>query len=115
MFQKGMKKTGGREKGVINSTTRSFKTVFTEVFHKMQEHPRANLHSWGLKYPTEFYRIAGRLIPTEIEGSINHKLIQIGYTDNLAQDSYSAPRSIEDIIEQKEIQHDLLWEEVRKD
>ena len=110
-----MVKTGGRVKGVTNSTSRSFKLLLTEVCQKIQEHPRANLYKWGIENPTEFYRIAARLIPTEVEGSINHKLIQVGYTDNLTQDSYSTPGTINYTPEQETLQYDLLREEVRED
>ena len=48
-----------------------------------------------------------------ITGEFTNKIIQVGYTDNLSEDSYTSSGAIEDIVEQKEVQHDLLRKEVR--
>lgn len=72
-FQKGKEKTGGRIKGQPNKLTeqmRSVKQTVLEAFHKLQEDPNVKLEVWGKKNPKEFYTIASKLIPTEIQANI---------------------------------------------
>jgi len=88
-YSKGHKKIGGRDKGSTNINTRLVKEVFSDVFHNLQEDPIANLATWGKKNPTEFYKIAARLIPTEIQGNISGKIIQVSYTNGITTDSYT--------------------------
>ncbi len=102
-YKKGMTKTGGRDKGVLNKHTKTLKVAFIDVFHKFQEHPRYNLYKWGSENLTEYYKLARSIIPIEVEGSINHKIIQVGYTDDLTQDSYTSSGAIDYPKEQKEI------------
>lgn len=65
------KKTGGRIKGVsVNKATKSMKERFTEAFNKLQDHDTANLNNWAENNPTEFYRLASKLIPTKVEADI---------------------------------------------
>lgn len=60
------KKTGGRKKGTPNKISLTVKQAVIETFSNLGgiEHMTA----WARKQPTEFYRLAGRLIPTEITG-----------------------------------------------
>lgn len=65
---------GGRPKGAVNQTTKLVKEVFNEVFTELQEHETANLKSWAINEPTEFYKLASKLIPSQMNidvGSIN--------------------------------------------
>lgn len=60
------KKTGGRQPGSPNKVSKAFKTAVLDVFN-------ANggvvwLSTWGVANPTEFFRIAARLIPHEVIG-----------------------------------------------
>lgn len=64
---------GGRPKGVKNKTTRMVKDIFTEVFNEMQNSPKVKLLVWAKKEPTEFYKLAAKLIPTEIKADLSGK------------------------------------------
>jgi hypothetical protein len=55
----------GRPKGAVNKTTREFKELVSTVMNELQDDPRANLKSWAKENPTEFYKIASKLIPVE--------------------------------------------------
>lgn len=72
-FKKGQ---GGRPKGVPNAITRTVKETVLAVFNDLQEDPRANLFSWGKDNPTEFYKIAAKLIPTEVNATVNEVTIK---------------------------------------
>lgn len=65
---------GGRPPGAINTTTKLVKEVFADVFADLQSHPTANLRAWAASEPTEFYKLASKLIPTQINADINHAL-----------------------------------------
>jgi len=58
------KKTGGRQIGTPNNVTAIFKdavrTVYTDIGGNTA------FAAWAKENPTEFYRIAARLIPTEM-------------------------------------------------
>lgn len=69
-FEKGHKLAKGRPLGSSNVYTRTIKDVVLETFALLQNEPGADLLSWGKENPTEFYKIAARLIPTQIEASI---------------------------------------------
>lgn len=64
----------GKPKGAINKTTKLVKEVFAEVFQDMQSDPAANLLSWGKENPTEFYKLASKLIPTQMDIAANVNL-----------------------------------------
>lgn len=62
----------GRPPGVQNKLSRTVKETVLAVFNELQNDPDANLTTWAKSEPTEFYRIASKLIPTELTGSIKH-------------------------------------------
>lgn len=66
-FQPG---EGGRPAGVPNKLTKTVKETVLAVFNDLQDDPVANLGQWARTEPTEFYKIAARLIPTEITGTV---------------------------------------------
>lgn len=66
-FEKG---NSGRPKGVQNKLTRTVKETVLSVFNDLQKDPKANLKTWARQEPTEFYRIASKLIPTELTGTV---------------------------------------------
>ena len=68
-FQKGAK-TGGRAKGTPNKITRTVRETVLAVFTDLQSDPKANLKAWAKEEPTEFYRIASKLIPTELTAQV---------------------------------------------
>jgi len=72
----GLRKGGGRPKGARNKTTVVFKDAIMRAFHGLGG--VAALQRWGEKNQTEFYKIAARLIPTEVTGDpeapLQHKV-----------------------------------------
>lgn len=63
LFQPG---NPGRQPGTQNKLTKTFKAALMATFHEIGgvEH----LTAWARLNPTEFYKIAARLIPTEVVG-----------------------------------------------
>jgi len=57
-------KTGGRQVGTPNKVTSAFKDAIRFVYQDIGGH--AAFAAWAKENPTEFYRIASRLIPTEM-------------------------------------------------
>lgn len=68
---------GGRPVGATNKTTKLVKEVFAEVFEKMQDEPDVNLLAWGKDNPTEFYKIASKLIPIQLGSDPDNPLPQV--------------------------------------
>ena len=58
------KKTGGRQVGAPNKVTAIFKDAVHTVYEDIGGN--AAFAAWAKENPTEFYRIAARLIPTEM-------------------------------------------------
>lgn len=71
-FKKG---NPGKPKGAVNKTTKLVKEVFGEVFSELQSDPEANLKAWGQKNPTEFYKLASKLIPIQMAGDPENPLV----------------------------------------
>lgn len=63
---KGSPKSGGRIKGTPNKVTSAFKTAVLNVFN--ENGGEGWLSRWAMENPTEFFKIAARLIPQEITG-----------------------------------------------
>lgn len=57
----------GRKKGVPNKATASVKAAIIEAFEKRGGVPA--LVQWAADDPTEFYKLWGRIAPTEVEVS----------------------------------------------
>jgi len=70
-YQKG---EGGRPKGLQNKNTRLVKEVFAEVFESLQTVPGACLMDWAKDQPTEFYKLASKLIPTQLDATVNQNI-----------------------------------------
>lgn len=85
-FEKG---NAGKPKGAVSKTTKLVKEVFAEVFSNLQDEPGVRLEDWAKQEPTEFYKLASKLIPTQISGDkdqpleIKHNLSSLS-TDELA-------------------------------
>jgi hypothetical protein len=62
----------GRPKGTPNKLTTSIKAAFLEAFEQRGGVPA--LLAWADTEPTEFYKLAARLIPTEVAGDLNGAL-----------------------------------------
>lgn len=64
-FKEGNK---GRPHGAVNKSTRIVKEVFADVFSKLQDDDKAKLETWAKENPTEFYKLASKLIPVQLAG-----------------------------------------------
>lgn len=51
------------------NTQQTIKTAFREAFIALQRHPDLNLLEWAMRNPDDFYKIAAKMIPQEIEQS----------------------------------------------
>lgn len=67
---KGSPKTGGRQKGTPNKLTSTVKHEFEHAFGEMQKLPDVNLYQWGQSNPTEFYKLASKLIPADLNANL---------------------------------------------
>ncbi len=56
-----------RGQGKLNKTV---KETVLAVFNDLQKDPKNKLIAWAKTEPTEFYKIAAKLIPTEITGTV---------------------------------------------
>lgn len=65
----------GRPKGALNKSTKTVKAVFAEVFESLQEEGNpASLREWAKQEPTEFYKLASKLIPTQLDATVNQNI-----------------------------------------
>lgn len=60
----------GRPKGIPNKLSRTVRETVLEVFNKLQDDPANNLEAFAINEPVEFYRIAAKLIPTEVNAKV---------------------------------------------
>ncbi len=63
-FQAGKTKTGGRRVGVSNRLTGAFREAVLHVYSGLGGH--AAFLEWARQNPSEYYKIAARLIPVEL-------------------------------------------------
>jgi hypothetical protein len=63
-FERGREKTGGRKAGVPNKLTGQFREAVQYVYDDIGGHQAFS--QWANDNPTEFYKIASRLIPVEV-------------------------------------------------
>lgn len=68
---------GGRPAGSQNKLTRTVKETVLAVFNQMQEKPATSLLAWAETEPTEFYKIAAKLIPTEVKATVEQERVII--------------------------------------
>jgi hypothetical protein len=78
-FEKGKPRpeNAGRKEGSVNKLTKTVKERVLEVFNELQEDKEANLLSWAKTEPTEFYKIAAKLIPADINAKVEGKIITV--------------------------------------
>ena len=90
-FKKG---NPGKPKGAVNHLTRTVKEVVLLTFNKLQESEDNNLEAFAEKYPRDFYAIAAKLIPTEINAKLNKIQLEIVRTTTTeAEDTSQEPTS----------------------
>jgi len=66
-FKKG---NPGRPKGAENKFTKTVRETVLEVFNQLQEDPKHSLAAFAKDNPTEFYKIASKLIPTDLKAEL---------------------------------------------
>jgi hypothetical protein len=66
-FEKGNK---GKPKGATNKITKSVKEAFVIAFSELQKDKEAKLSNWAKENPTEFYKLAAKLIPTSVSADL---------------------------------------------
>lgn len=71
-FEKG---NAGKPKGAINKLTKTVKETVLAAFNDLQQDPKTNIVAWGKDNPTEFYKIAAKLIPTEVNANVQAVVI----------------------------------------
>ena len=64
MFTKGMPKVGGRKAGTPNKLSRVFREAVMKAYDTIGGDEA--FAQWAAQHPTEFYKIAARLIPAEL-------------------------------------------------
>lgn len=67
------KKTGGRQPGSVNKTTASVKAALMQAFDERGGVPA--LLVWAQEQPSEFYKLWGRLAPTEVSADVSGGLV----------------------------------------
>lgn len=63
----------GRPKGMPNKITRTVRVAFEEAFREINVDPSKPyaLGEWAKKNPTEFYRLASKLIPVQVAATVD--------------------------------------------
>jgi hypothetical protein len=69
------RKTGGRAKGTPNAATRTVREQLTQSFDLLQQNKTANLLSWAERNPTEFNKLAAKLIPIQLGSDTESQLM----------------------------------------
>jgi len=71
-FKKG---NAGRPKGATGEFTRTVKETVLAAFNDLQSDPKHNILAFAKKNPKAFYAIAAKLIPTEVQASVDSTII----------------------------------------
>ena len=74
-FEPGKPKTGGRLPGVSNKLTGAFRDAVRHVYTGLGGHE--NFLVWAKDNQTEFYKIASRLIPGEMQEGGRGEILNI--------------------------------------
>ena len=75
-FKNGHDKIGGRTSGVQNKTTTAFKELLMATYDALEKDPKTNMLTLAKANQTEFYRIASKLLPIQVQADIvQHKQI----------------------------------------
>jgi hypothetical protein len=70
----------GRPKGAVNKTTALMKEAISAVYADLQakqqeesgeDNPNAHFLQWAIDNATEFYKLAAKLLPLQINGDLN--------------------------------------------
>lgn len=75
----------GRPKGAPNKLTKTVKETVLAAFNDLQNDPKHNILEFAKKNPKDFYQIAAKLIPTEINAKVNKIQVEIVRRNNTTQ------------------------------
>ena len=65
-------KTGGRTAGTPNKVTATVKDNIIAVFNRLEG--TAGMAKWAMENQTQFYQIYAKLLPVDLNGSIDHNV-----------------------------------------
>lgn len=85
-------KTGGRQAGTPNKTTATMKAAIMTVYDRLQEgreEPHGHFLAWAQEEPTEFYRLASKLIPLQMSSDPENPM-PTGFTVMLVKNDQTA-------------------------
>lgn len=87
-FQKGTKRPAkaGRRAGTPNKLTQSVKEAFEAAFNDLQSDEANSLLQWAKQNPTDFYKLAAKLIPLQLTGKDGERLFPEWLTSKVAGD-----------------------------
>jgi len=71
-FKKG---NTGRPMGAKGKITTTVKQTVLAAFNDLQNDPKHNILEFAKKYPKDFYAIAAKLIPTEVQATVDSTII----------------------------------------
>lgn len=79
----GRRPGSGRKPGTQNRVTRTIKSAIERAFTTLQRDPKAKLTAWARQNPTEFYKLAARLLPQEVRSQVQFANCDVsGFTDD---------------------------------
>jgi hypothetical protein len=68
---------GGRPKGASNKLTKTFKELVSETVQKLNDNPKTTMENWAVQNQTEFWKIASKLIPTEVQAKVEATIVKV--------------------------------------
>jgi hypothetical protein len=71
------KNNPGKQKGVVHTYTKTVKDSVLHVFQLLQSDPKHSLEAFAKTHPKDFYNIASKLIPTEVNANLTSKVIKV--------------------------------------
>lgn len=86
-FKKGDKPVRVKQKGDVHTITKQMRTVkecVLATFLELQDDNTQDLKAFAKEYPKDFYNIAAKLIPTEVQGTMIVKKVGL----DLANEDY---------------------------
>ena len=69
------KKFGGRVKGTPNKLTTSFKELVAKTYQDLEDKQGKGMLKWAIENETDFYKIASKLIPAEMQTQMTGELL----------------------------------------
>lgn len=95
----------GRPKGVPNTVTEEMRKAWTDSFLAFQDGGAASLMEWGRANPGDFYKLAMRLIPMQVQTDVtsNGETVR-HWTIELPQYGQASQR-MENVLEEPTVEY----------